>query len=143
MFLSCFSRDGVYKYWKLFALLAAYYPCSNQLKPYLFRYLNNPPYPDYPHPNHLSNLVLQNLTKTFKYGGRRELPAADEMMAFCENRSCKRQCFLLPGMILKNVKVFTATLVSEAVTSLASQIGIAKAEIAQQFGVAVSVGKGL
>ncbi|XP_063715217.1 unconventional myosin-XV-like isoform X2 [Symsagittifera roscoffensis] len=127
------GRDsGYFKYWRIFALLASYSQCSTTLKRYLWRFLNNSASR---HPPNMRNLVLQNLAKTFKYGGRTELPGVSEMRAFCDYRSSKRQCFILPGGVVKTVKVFTATLISEAVSNLALQIGIHDPEVAQQFGV--------
>ena len=122
--------------------MSAYFPCSNKLKPYLLRYLKYPSNPAVPHPSNMANLVLQNLSKTFKHGGRTELLGVVEIKAFCEHRTSKRQCFVLPGKSLKNVKVFTATLVSESVATLASQLGIHDSDVAQQFGIAVMKASG-
>merc|ERR1712226_544295 len=119
------------------ALIGSFCQCSNDLKRYLWRFLNDNT--NYSHPPKMAHLVLQNLGKTFKYGGRIDLPGANEMKAFCENRTSKRQLFILPGHVIKTVKVFTATMVSEAVVSLAAQIGIHDPDIAQQFGIGVLV----
>ncbi|XP_075265474.1 unconventional myosin-XV-like isoform X2 [Convolutriloba macropyga] len=130
------KKDGYFKYWRLFALLASFSQCSNNLKRYMWRYLNDT---RSSHPPKLANLVIQNMGKTFKYGGRTELPGVNEMKAFCDNRTCKRQSFVLPGRLIKTVKVFTATLVWEAVSNLAAQIGIHDPDVAQQFGIALSI----
>lgn len=79
--------------WRLFTILAAYFTCSEVLRPYLFKYLETNAY-DKRRAFHGTALVcLQNLRKTFKYGGRRNVPSVEEITAITAGRNAKRQIF--------------------------------------------------
>ena len=42
-------------------------------------------------------VCLQNLRKTFKYGGRKNVPSIEEITAITAGRNSKRQIYRLPG----------------------------------------------
>ena len=42
-------------------------------------------------------VCLQNLRKTFKYGGRKNVPSVDEITALTAGRNSKREIYRLPG----------------------------------------------
>jgi myosin-15 len=97
--------------WRLFTIIAAYFTCSEILKPFLFKYLESNAY-DKRRAFHGTALVtLQNLRKTFKYGGRRNVPSVEEITAISAGRNAKRQIFRLPGGSQKIVNVKIASVV--------------------------------
>jgi len=97
--------------WRLFTILAAYFPCSELLRPYLFKYLETNAY-DKRRAFHGTALVtLQNLRKTFKYGGRRNVPSVEEITAITAGRNAKRQIFRLPGGAQRVVNIKGSTVV--------------------------------
>ena len=58
--------ESAQKGWRLFSILAAYFICSDNLKPFLFKYLETAAY-DKRRAYHGTALVcLHNLRKTFK-----------------------------------------------------------------------------
>ena len=97
--------------WRLFTILSAYFTCSEELKPYLFKYLESAAY-DKRRAYHGTALVtLQNLRKTFKYGGRRNVPSVEEITAITAGRNAKRQIFRLPGGTQRVLNVKGSTVV--------------------------------
>lgn len=75
------KADSCQKGWRLMAILTAYYKASDLLKPYLFKYLESNAY-DLKRPyNSIAQIALSNLRKTYKYGGRRNVPSQIELDA--------------------------------------------------------------
>ena len=73
--------------------MAAYFTCSELLQPFLFKYLETAAY-DKRRAYHGTALVcLHNLRKTFKYGGRKNVPSIEEITAISAGRSSKRQIY--------------------------------------------------
>lgn len=44
-----------------------------------------------------ASVCLQNLRKTLKYGGRKNVPSVEEVTAVSAGRNSKRQMYRLPG----------------------------------------------
>ena len=77
----------------MFSIIAAQFTSSELLKPYLFKYLETSAY-DKRRAYHGTALVcLHNLRKTFKYGGRRNVPSIEEISAITAGRNSKRQIY--------------------------------------------------
>lgn len=105
------NQKSAQRGWRLFTILAAYFTCSDTLKPYLFKYLETNAY-DKRRAFHGTALVaLQNLRKTFKYGGRRNVPSVEEITAITAGRNAKRQIFRLPGGAQRVVNIKATTVV--------------------------------
>ena len=86
-------RDSCQKGWRLMSIVAAYFSCSELLRPFLFKYLESAAY-DRRRAYHGTALVcLHNLRKTFKYGGRKNVPSIEEITAISAGRSSKRQIY--------------------------------------------------
>ncbi|CAB4053995.1 unnamed protein product [Lepeophtheirus salmonis] len=80
------SKDSCQKGWRLFTIVAAYFSCTEVLKPYLFKYLESAAY-DKRRAYHGTALVcLHNLRKTFRYGGRKNVPSIEEITAIVAGR---------------------------------------------------------
>ena len=87
--------ESAQKGWRLFSILAAYFTCSDSLKPFLFKYLETAAY-DKRRAYHGTALVcLHNLRKTFKFGGRKNAPSIEEITAITAGRNSKRQIYRL------------------------------------------------
>ena len=85
--------ESAQKGWRLFSILAAYFTCSDNLKPFLFKYLETAAY-DKRRAYHGTALVcLHNLRKTFKFGGRKNAPSVEEVTAITAGRNSKRQIY--------------------------------------------------
>ncbi len=104
MIFSVFHRESCQRGWRLLYILTAYYKCSEALKPYLLKYLQdvcaspgvhfqgillfqlhrwNTDWWFHKHDilTGISKACEQNLRKTFQYGGRVEHPDGMELKA--------------------------------------------------------------
>lgn len=67
--------------WRLFSIVACYCDCSEMLRPYLFKYLETTASDSSRTFSGAASICLQNLRKTFKYGGRKNVPLKEEIGA--------------------------------------------------------------
>ena len=56
-------------------------------------------------------VVLQNLRKTFKYGGRKNVPSEEEVTALTAGRNSRRQRYRLPGACERVLNTKSTTVV--------------------------------
>ena len=92
-YLTCYSEYWVWRYflvvfrkscimgWRLFAIVACYCDCTESLRPYLFKYLETTASDPSRTYSGAASICLQNLRKTFKYGGRKNVPHEEEIRA--------------------------------------------------------------
>merc|ERR1719412_980349 len=117
-------RDSCQKGWRLMSIVAAYFSCSELLRPFLFKYLESAAY-DRRRAYHGTALVcLHNLRKTFKYGGRRNVPSIEEISAITAGRNSKRQIYRLPGGTERVINTKATTVVEDVIGELCSVIGV-------------------
>ena len=121
--------------WRLFTIITAYFSCSELLKPYLFKYLEATAYDKRRNFHGTALVALQNLRKTFKYGGRRNVPSVEEITALTAGRNAKRQIFRLPGGNDRVVNVRAATIVEDVLNELCSTLNIRSAHERQEFSL--------
>lgn len=91
------NPDSCQRGWRLFSIVAAYFTCSEGLRPYLNKYLETAAYDKRRAYHGTATVCLQNLRKTVKYGGRKNVPSVEEIMAISAGRNAKRQIYRLPG----------------------------------------------
>lgn len=73
--------DSAIRGWRLFSIMTAYFDCSQVLKPYLIKYLSDAAGDSRRAYYGTALVCLQNLKKTFKYGGRKFLLSSKEVDA--------------------------------------------------------------
>lgn len=114
------------KGWRLFALVAAYCDCSETLRPFLFKYLETTASDVQRTYNHSAALCLQNLRKTFKYGGRKNVPLREEVQALADGRNCKRFPFFYSGTEIQGglLQVKSCTVVHDAIVDVCVGLNI-------------------
>jgi len=129
------AHDSCQKGWRLFSIIAAYFTCSEVLKPYLFKYLESSAY-DKRRAYHGTALVcLHNLRKTFKYGGRKNVPSIEEITAISAGRNSKRQIYRLPGGTERIINTKSTTVVEDIIDELCNVIGVESANEKEEFSL--------
>merc|ERR1719357_921065 len=127
--------DSCQKGWRLFSIIAAYFTCSDHLKPFLFKYLETAAY-DKRRAYHGTALVcLHNLRKTFKYGGRKMAPSIEEITAITAGRNSKRQIYRLPGGTERVINTKSTTVVDDIVEELCTVIGVTSPHEREEFSL--------
>ncbi|CAG0891500.1 unnamed protein product [Darwinula stevensoni] len=121
--------------WRLFSILAAYFTCSDLLKPYLFKYLENVAY-DKRRAYHGTALVcLQNLRKTFRYGGRKNVPSIEEITAITAGRNSKRQIYRLPGGTERVINTKSTTVVQDIIEEICGILNIHNPDEMEEYSL--------
>merc|ERR1719195_530680 len=129
------NPDSCQRGWRLFSIVAAQFTCSDLLKPYLFKFLENSAY-DKRRAYHGTDLVcLHNLRKTFKYGGRRNVPSIEEISAITAGRNSKRQIYRLPGGTERVINTKATTVVEDVIGELCSVIGVDDENEKEEFSL--------
>merc|ERR1719205_10494 len=127
--------ESAQKGWRLFSIIAAQFTSSELLKPYLFKYLETSAY-DKRRAYHGTALVcLHNLRKTFKYGGRRNVPSIEEISAITAGRNSKRQIYRLPGGTERIINTKSTTVVDDIIDELCNFIGVETANEKEEFSL--------
>lgn len=85
--------DSLQRAWRLLSILAAYFSCSDALKPYLIEHLTSAASDR----RGTAAVCLANLRKTARCGGRKNVPSVEEVTAVSAGRSARRQIYRLPG----------------------------------------------
>uniref|UniRef100_T1JBR9 Unconventional myosin-XV n=1 Tax=Strigamia maritima TaxID=126957 RepID=T1JBR9_STRMM len=121
------KTDSCQKGWRLFSIIAAYFDCSDLLKPYLFKYLETAAYDKRRAYHGTAMVCLQNLRKTFKYGGRKNVPSIEEITAITAGRNSKRQIYRLPGG--------TERVVADIIEEICSHLNIRSQQEMEEFSL--------
>ncbi|KAF4074065.1 hypothetical protein AMELA_G00250400 [Ameiurus melas] len=136
------KTDSCQRGWRILYILTAYYRCSEVLKPYLLKYLQDAcagPGVQY---QGIAKACEQNLRKTFQYGGRNKYPNTMELKAMMASRSSKRQLFLLPGGIERHLKIKTCSVVLDAIEELCYEMGLHSMEGMDEYAVFLVTNRG-
>ncbi|XP_059156810.1 unconventional myosin-XV-like isoform X1 [Physella acuta] len=131
--------------WRLFALVAAYFDCSKELKPYLFKYLETTSVDTNRAYNNAAALCLNNLRKTFKYGGRKDVPLKEEVVALADGRNSKRIPFFYSGSDNHEglLQVKSCTVVQDAIEEVCANLNITDLAEMEEYTFFVRTGDGV
>ena len=110
--------------WRLFSIIAAYFDCSENLRPYLFKHLETAAYDKRRAHYSLALLSLQNLRKTFRFGGRKNVPSIEEIAAISAGRNSKRQMYRLPGGTERIVNTTSTTVVLDVIEEICGMLNV-------------------
>ncbi|XP_051488212.1 LOW QUALITY PROTEIN: unconventional myosin-XV [Apus apus] len=125
--------DSCQKGWRLLYILAAYYKCSEVLKPFLLTFLQDASsHPELPFQG-IAKACEQNLRKTLQFGGRCLFPSSMELKAMVAGRSAKRQLFLLPGGIERHLKIKTCSVALDVIEELCCEMGLQHPEAFEEY----------
>ncbi|KAK0396293.1 hypothetical protein QR680_001659 [Steinernema hermaphroditum] len=135
------KADNLIRGWRLFSLLTAYFDCSEIMRPYLYKYLSDAAHDDRRPYYAIANLCLDNIMKTFKYGGRKFLLNAAEVEAITMDKPMHKQVYRLPGGHQKHLDTTSVTVAEEIIRELCSEMNILSAEEQQEFCLSCIVGR--
>ncbi|XP_037348196.1 unconventional myosin-XV [Talpa occidentalis] len=136
------KQDSCQRGWRLLYIVAAYHSCSEVLQPYLTRFLRDVSRtPGLPFQG-IAKACEQNLQKTFRFGGRLELPSSMELRAMLAGRSSKRQLFLLPGGLERHLKIRTCTVALDVVEEICAEMALTRPEAFNEYVIFVVTNRG-
>ncbi|XP_074741909.1 unconventional myosin-XV [Strix uralensis] len=134
--------DSCQKGWRLLYILAAYYKCSEVLRPFVLAFLQGASsHPELPFQG-IAKACEQNLRKTLQFGGRRLFPSSMELRAMVAGRSAKRQLFLLPGGIERHLKIKTCSVALDVIEELCCEMGLQHPEAFDEYILFVVTDRG-
>uniref|UniRef100_A0A8C5TF63 MyTH4 domain-containing protein n=1 Tax=Malurus cyaneus samueli TaxID=2593467 RepID=A0A8C5TF63_9PASS len=137
-----FHRDSCQRGWRLLYILAAYYKCSEVLRPFLLVFLQDASrHPELPF-HGIAKACEQNLRKTLQFGGRSIFPSSMELKAMVAGRSAKRQLFLLPGGIERHLKIKTCSVALDVIQELCCEMGLQNPEALEEYMLFVVTDRG-
>uniref|UniRef100_A0A672IHS6 MyTH4 domain-containing protein n=1 Tax=Salarias fasciatus TaxID=181472 RepID=A0A672IHS6_SALFA len=127
--------DSSQRGWRLLYILTAFHRCSEVLKPFLLKYLQQASRSAGAQYQGIAKACEQNLRKTLQYGGRIVPPNSMELKAMVAGRSSKRQLFLFPGGIERHVKIKTCSVALEVIEELCYEMGLHRLEAMEEYAV--------
>ncbi|CAL8265178.1 unnamed protein product [Gadus morhua 'NCC'] len=136
------KADSCQRGWRLMYILTAFHRCSDVLKPYLLKFLQDACTGPGVQFQGIASACEQNLRRTFQYGGRIEFPNSMELKAMLAGRSSKRQLFLLPGGIERHLKVKTCSVALDAIEELCFEMSLHRPEAIEEYAIFVVTHRG-
>ncbi|XP_069022746.1 unconventional myosin-XV-like [Embiotoca jacksoni] len=134
--------DSCQRGWRLLYILTAFHRCSEVLKPFLLKYLQQASRSAGAQYQGIAKACEQNLKKTFQYGGRIVPPNSMELKAMMAGRSSKRQLCLFPGGIERHVKIKTCSVALEVIEELCYEMGLHRLEAMEEYAVFLVTNRG-
>ncbi|MEQ2278149.1 Unconventional myosin-XV [Xenotaenia resolanae] len=129
------KQDSCQRGWRLLYILTAFHRCSDVMKPFLLRFLQDAcDSPGMPYQG-IAKACQENLKRTFQYGGRVQYPNSMEIKAILAGRSSKRQLFLLPGGIERHLKIKTCSVALDVIEELCLEMGLQRLEALDEYAV--------
>ncbi|KAH9423690.1 hypothetical protein DERP_005271 [Dermatophagoides pteronyssinus] len=127
--------DSCQRGWRLFSIIAAYFDCSETLRPYLFKYLETAAYDKRRAFHVTANITLKNLKKTFKFGGRKNVPSIEEIAAISAGRTSKRQMYRLPGGTERILSTSCTTVVNDIIEEICLMLNVTNSLEMEEFSL--------
>lgn len=127
--------------WQLLYLVTGFFPCSNTLQPYATHHLQDIS-EDYQHPyRELAGMCLDNLQRTSKFGGRRNIPSNTEMEAILAGRASRAVPVQLPGGLNFSFNADTFSMSTDVVKELCEKMGISDPADMKDFSIHINQSK--
>jgi len=117
------NRESCSRCWKLLMLCTAYFDCSQLLRPYINKFFQSAAEPKREF-HAAANICELNLSRSFKYGGRKHLPSDNELFMLMQGKHSKHSIIHLPGEIQKLSKIATSTTAYDLVKDVCHEMGL-------------------
>lgn len=126
--------------WRFFSLFTAYNDCSEMLRPYLTKYLENSAM-ESSSISSIADICLKNLRKTFRYGGRKNVPLRDEIEYITDGRMSKQHSFCYAGQSESSgmVQITSSTLVRDVIADLCSNLDVTDSVEIEEYALFLSI----
>ncbi|XP_072514080.1 unconventional myosin-XV [Salminus brasiliensis] len=135
--------DSSQKGWRLLYILTAFCRCSEVLKPFLVKFLQDAcKSPGAALFQGIAKACEQNLRKTFRFGGRSVFPSSMELKAIMAGRSSKRQLFLFPGGIERHLKIKTCSVALDVIEELCYEMALQRMEAMDEYTIFIVTNRG-
>uniref|UniRef100_S4RVD6 MyTH4 domain-containing protein n=1 Tax=Petromyzon marinus TaxID=7757 RepID=S4RVD6_PETMA len=134
--------DSCHRGWRLLYIVTAYSKCSDNLKPYLLRYLREVANDSKASFQGMARVCEQHLRRTLQVGGRTQLPSSMELKALVAGRNSKRQLILLPGAIERHVKIKTNSSAMDVIEEICQEMGLHRQEAQEEFAIFLVTNRG-
>ncbi|KAL7846059.1 hypothetical protein AOLI_G00242510 [Acnodon oligacanthus] len=134
--------DSCQKGWRLLYVLTAYCRCSDVLKPFLVKFLQDACKSPGALFQGIAKACEQNLRKTFQFGGRTVFPSSMELKAIMAGRSSKRQLFLFPGGIERHLKIKTCSVALDVIEELCYEMALQRLEAMDEYTIFIVTNRG-
>ncbi|XP_053952311.1 unconventional myosin-XV isoform X1 [Anastrepha ludens] len=127
--------DSAQRAWRLLSILAAYFGCSDALRPYLMEHLTSAASDRRRSCHGTAAVCLANLRKTARCGGRKNVPSVEEVTAVSAGRSARRQIYRLPGGAERVVNTRCSTVVADVIAELCALLSVESEAEQQEFSL--------
>ncbi|KAB5523226.1 hypothetical protein PHYPO_G00150060 [Pangasianodon hypophthalmus] len=134
--------DSCQRGWRLLYILTAYCPCSDVLRPFLLKFLQDACTSSGSLFHGIAKACEQNLMKTLQCGGRSVCPSSMELKAIVAGRSSKRQLFLFPGGIERHLKIKTCTVALDVIEELCYELALQRLEAMNEYAIFIVTNRG-
>ncbi|XP_070708045.1 unconventional myosin-XVB [Pempheris klunzingeri] len=124
--------------WRLLSVVTGLFPSSGTLQPYITHHLHLISQDD-EHPyQELACMCQDNLERSLRFGGRRNIPSHAETEGIMAGKTSQRIPIRLPGGTDYSVKICSFSMAADVLTEFCKEIGITDLPDIKEFAILVN-----
>ncbi|KAM9775233.1 unconventional myosin-XVB isoform 2-T3 [Syngnathus typhle] len=124
--------------WRLLNLIAGFFPCSGNLTPYITRHLDDIAMDPDHHYRELASVCKDNLQRSLKFGGRRNIPSQIEVEANLAGKSSQLISVQLPGQVEFPIKIHNFSMAADVVNEFCQEMSISNISEMKEFSISAN-----